>query len=308
MKSTHSKYFAAFGLLLLIGQIIYFDFNQVVESLTNADIEYLVLSWLCILLSSLLSSFNAWLLIARPNKITFRNFFGLYWIAWAFSLVVPGQIGDTATYFIQLKKQSISTAKILAGSITDKFTSILIIALFAAPAMLSLPVTRSLNPLDIRFILGTLTVLFIFGFSFFFTPCKKLYLKLFQLGKDILAVIANFIRNDSLVLSTNVLLSVLRVVATGASYYYCLYALHIAVEDQFFIIVTYAITAGLIAYIPVSFNGLGTVEAFAMLLFGLLGVTPAEVISMYLILRTFGIVTAWLPLLLLKSNLKPSHT
>jgi uncharacterized membrane protein YbhN (UPF0104 family) len=54
-------------------------------------------------------------------------------------------------------------------------------------------------------------------------------------------------------------------------------------------------TAGLIAYVPISFNGLGTVEVSAIALFGAAGVEAAAVVSTYVALRLITMAVAWLP-------------
>ena len=55
----------------------------------------------------------------------------------------------------------------------------------------------------------------------------------------------------------------------------------------------------LVAYIPVSFNGLGTVEITGILLFSLLGLGEELVLSSYLVLRATVMLIAWMPSLLI---------
>jgi hypothetical protein len=47
-----------------------------------------------------------------------------------------------------------------------------------------------------------------------------------------------------------------------------------------------ALASGIVAFIPVSIQGLGTVEAAALLNFKTLSVSPSDVLACYLLLRT----------------------
>jgi hypothetical protein len=51
----------------------------------------------------------------------------------------------------------------------------------------------------------------------------------------------------------------------------------------------------LVAYLPVSFNGIGTVELAGVALFGTVGVPAAAVFSGYMALRAMVLVIAWVP-------------
>jgi uncharacterized membrane protein YbhN (UPF0104 family) len=53
--------------------------------------------------------------------------------------------------------------------------------------------------------------------------------------------------------------------------------------------------SALVAYIPVSFNGLGTVEFAGIWLFGGAGIAKATVLSAYLLVRVIVLTIAWLP-------------
>ena len=65
-------------------------------------------------------------------------------------------------------------------------------------------------------------------------------------------------------------------------------------------------TAGLIAYLPISFNGLGTVELSAVALFGAAGVEAPTVLSAYVALRLITLATAWVPAAAM-TVVTPSH-
>jgi len=64
-----------------------------------------------------------------------------------------------------------------------------------------------------------------------------------------------------------------------------------------------AISSGLVAYLPLSANGIGTVEMAGAGLFGEIGVSLPVVLSMYVLLRLANILLAWVPAALLMPDL-----
>jgi uncharacterized membrane protein YbhN (UPF0104 family) len=70
-------------------------------------------------------------------------------------------------------------------------------------------------------------------------------------------------------------------------------ALHTLPGNLFDVAVT-ANSAGLVAYIPISANGVGTVEAGGLYLFGLHGIAAPIVIATYLALRFANLALAWI--------------
>jgi uncharacterized membrane protein YbhN (UPF0104 family) len=91
----------------------------------------------------------------------------------------------------------------------------------------------------------------------------------------------------------NTLLTLVKLFTIGVCYLAVFHALHAAPGDLFEVTVT-ANSAGLIAYIPISANGVGTVEAGGLYLFGLRGVAAPVVVATYLVLRFANLVLAWI--------------
>jgi uncharacterized membrane protein YbhN (UPF0104 family) len=93
----------------------------------------------------------------------------------------------------------------------------------------------------------------------------------------------------------NVVMSILKMGLTGLSYWATLAALGHS-DVGLFAITVVASSAGLIAYVPLSLNGVGTVEIVGVVLFGALGLGGDVVVSMYLLLRVLNLALAWLPM------------
>ncbi len=106
--------------------------------------------------------------------------------------------------------------------------------------------------------------------------------------------VARTVRSKPGLLLLNVLLSLLKIVLTGLSYWLVVRGLHVSPPSVLKVTIA-AISSGLVAYLPLSANGIGTVEAVGSGLFGQIGLTTEVVLSMYLLLRLANIVLAWLP-------------
>jgi uncharacterized protein (TIRG00374 family) len=72
----------------------------------------------------------------------------------------------------------------------------------------------------------------------------------------------------------------------------------VGADVSYGVVFTVAVLAGLVAYVPIAFNGLGTVEFAAVTLYGINNVPAHQVLATYLILRTGNIFLAMLGLLL----------
>jgi uncharacterized membrane protein YbhN (UPF0104 family) len=98
-------------------------------------------------------------------------------------------------------------------------------------------------------------------------------------------------------IALNAMLSLIKIGLTGSAYWTMFAALGYD-HQPIWPIVSYATLAGLVAYLPISFNGYGTVEAAGLMLFGQLGIPAAIVLAAYLGLRLLVLALAWLPSLL----------
>ncbi len=109
-----------------------------------------------------------------------------------------------------------------------------------------------------------------------------------------LAEAARFAFAHPVLLSLNFLLTVLKICLTGAAYWCMFNALGFPQASVLEIAPLVAITS-LVAYLPISFNGIGTAEAAGIAVFGSVGMPPAAVLGTYLILRVLGLASAWIP-------------
>ena len=81
-----------------------------------------------------------------------------------------------------------------------------------------------------------------------------------------------------------------KVALTGLSHWLTFQA--VGVDVNFGIVITVAFLAGLVAYVPIAFNGLGTVELAALWLYRVPNVPAHQVLATYFILRASIVLMA----------------
>jgi uncharacterized membrane protein YbhN (UPF0104 family) len=250
-----------------------------------------------IIFATLLGAFNAYILLDRQNSIRWTIFLPIYWLAWAASLITPGQIGDIATISTLLKKQKIDWHLSLGRSLLDKLISFIVMAALASIG-LYLTSKNSLN-IDISeksillmsISIGILILLLRSKFNMYFSPkidgargligrtLKEAKLTLYQYPTKVIV---------------NIILTIAKISLIGLCYW-CIFRGLGADEISLFMTITLSSASSLVAYIPISFNGIGTVEASGLLLFSEIGLTTSNILAGFLALRLLVMLLAFLP-------------
>jgi hypothetical protein len=149
-----------------------------------------------------------------------------------------------------------------------------------------------------------LVVLFLFGGGTVYFLLNSRWRDVFEVSKPglggafarILMEFVQTVRQAPARVLLNVGLTVAKVVVTGIAYWAMFNALG-ETDLSVFRVVVLATSAGLIAYLPISINGLGTVEAAGIFLFGQASISATTVISAYIGLRILVLGIAWVPTL-----------
>lgn len=244
-----------------------------------------------ILVGTVLGAWNCYRVAELRTAITFPHFLSVFWRSWAIGITLPGQVADLLTTLWQLKGRSNDLNFVAGRLIADKAITLgLMLAMLAL-----LPVVFDEGkPLASVFILagvctGAVVALAILAW------CQRHpnVLAGRRWGARIVSVLAG-VRLPVDVALGNAFVTCIKLVASGCAYWVVLKS--IAPNAPGFIATTViSQTAGLIAYLPISFNGLGTVEVSAVAMFGAAGLDSASVLSAYLILRAITMAAAWLP-------------
>lgn len=282
----------------LIGILIwYFGLKNIYAQLATLEARWVLTSVACLILSTCIGAINAYILLPQGIEITFPRFLILYWTAWAVGLVIPGQVGDVATIGVLLRKRVINIARIMGRVVLDKAISLVLMMVFAVFGIMSLPGLVVWHPGALLWIMLAIGV----GVVVIHTQRQRLS-QIFDAGRPGLAggigrgadEFFRALRHHSFLVAININLTVLKIGLTGLAYWAAFAALgHL--ELPWLQIAMLAIAAGLVAYLPLSINGFGTVEIAGIALFTQVGLPAVTVLSAYLLLRAIVYTLAWVP-------------
>ncbi len=284
------------GFILLGLLIFYVDGSLLIDYWRDSQPKWLLITALFVLFSTLIGGYNLHLLLDSHESIPFHRFIRGYWIAWAVGLVVPGQVGDVASISVWLKRHGFQWHLSLGCTLLDK-----LISLFWMGGLGSLGLDLYL---DAHYKTGHVVSLTIAGAISIFLLLWLLFRTRFQNNFErgvvtrTLHIIAVTIRQYKKQVLINFLLTGLKLVLIGAAFWCMFFALgHRSIDIVILVMLVSA--SSLVAYIPISFNGMGTVELAAIGLFSVLDIPDAAVISAFLAMRVTVLLLAWVPVSLM---------
>ena len=296
------KYFAlglriAIGLGLIVGVSIYiYDSDIAQAQFSRLNPVWLGLAAFSIVCSTLMGAFNVYLLGHQRNVMSLSRFIPLYWIAWAIGLIFPGQIGDMAALSAMLKKKGMDMHASLGRLLLDKMISLLVISLFALWGIATVISwdTTLFTPGYLLFMVIAMVALLVVA-----RRKIKVYLHAF------LPRIAQFVGNIGLEFDLifkgslarvflNLIITVVKTMLSGFAYW-CVFAGFGYTQGDFIQFVGLVAASSVVAYLPISVNGIGTAEITGIVLFSKIGIPDATILSVYLTLRVTVLVLAWLP-------------
>jgi len=284
------------GFGLLAGMIAWAGPVALWDRLRMIDPACLAGAIAAIVAGTLLSAINSYLICGASQVMGLGEYAYAFWVAWAIGLVVPGQIGDMLTLNQVLRRRGMPLSHSVARTTVDKVVSLLC-ALMVASQIFRLGHAGVLRSLS------AVAIMLLAGIAAFFALSLWALHRMGRLGSKnrwvvgAIATAAEVVRiviTRPRLLVVNLVLSLLKVGLTGISYWLVIRGLSAAVPPLQNVTIA-AISSGLVAYLPLSANGIGTVEVAGAGLFGELGIGLDVVLSMYLVLRLVNILLAWVP-------------
>lgn len=281
------------GIIILFGLLYYFGFEGVVNTWKQYNCYWLIPAIGAIAISTILGSYNLYMLISKNSSLVFSSFFKVYWLSWAAGLLIPGQIGDMLSLSYWLHKKGLNWKTVSALSLIDKLITLLWTLLFASIGFFTVLSNQTYDSEKVELLItGAIILTCIICFigvtfkKFYFLPLKKSLCKWKAL-----------IDRSRKVLLINFLLTPLKITLLSIAY---LSVLNAAGVSIFFVwdVLLLVCLSSLISYIPISFNGIGTVELTGIAVFGTFGIEPEVILSVFLSLRLLVIVMAWTPCIL----------
>ena len=284
-----------FGIALLVSLAWAVDPRQMLASLAQARLAELAAAAGLVAAATLVGAAGIHLFFEPEDQLPFRAFLPVYWLSWAIGLVFPGQVGDMASLSALLRRRGIDLPRSLARSLADKFISFGLMLACACTALAALP---GVSWYAGRWWLLALPLALLSGVYAARAPLYAGLSRRFPRAVEFFARTLEEIRSLARLrpgrIMLNALLTVLKIGLTGTSYWFVFAALGYG-EISLWMVVGLAAASSLVAYLPISFNGIGTVELAGVALFGALGVPAAVVFSGYLALRALVLMVAWVP-------------
>ena len=282
------------GLALLASLIALAGVQDIARVGSNLQWEWVLLAAACLTGSTLLGAVNLHLLLGVDNArtLSYSRFLPGFWLAWAIGLVVPGGIGDIASVSLWLKRHGFPLQAGLGRALLDKFISLVWMLLFALFGAILLYSSVDIPPLEKPWRLWWAAVLPVAVLVLFLRSPWGLRIGRFvsDTAKDINRVATRFPGT----VFRNFLLTPAKIGLVGLSYWCMFVGLGKTGIDPPAVIAL-ASLAGLAAYVPISFNGLGTVEAVGVIAFGAFNISADEVLFVYLVLRGVVLSLAGIP-------------
>lgn len=285
----------AAGFLLLLGLAWHVEPKAMVEAFDRLQHGYVGVAAGLILMSTLIGAFNTHLLMNPEGRISFFNFLPIYWLAWAVGLVFPGQVGDIATLSAVMKRRGTNVSRTLGRGLVDKLISFFLMLSFAGWGLANIASIYSM-----RDIVAGATLL-MFGMALTYHQRERFlgWLCRWQpsvarFTHDALHEMREVIRSHPVRTAMNAMLTIIKITMAGTAYLCLFLSLGYNNLDAW-LVITLAAASSIVAYLPLSLNGIGTVEVAGLVLFGALGIAPADVLTGYLALRIVVLLSAWLP-------------
>lgn len=284
------------GLGVLALLIAFLGPADLARYLLAADPGWLATAGLAVALATLVGAVNLYLLLPAGERPPAWDFLGLFWLAWAVGLVVPGQVGDLGTLALGLRRRGYAWHRALGRSLLDKALSLAVLGALATWGL-----ARWYGPGTAAMTLAALSGL---GLALALAVSRlagSLDNRLAPRARHWLEPARAALEDAYLTLgrvpglvALNALLTLVKFGLTAVAYGCVLAAIGVHGLAPVDLLATVA-ASSLVAYVPITANGVGTAEATGVALFGGLGVAPAAVLSAYLLLRLLVLTLAWVP-------------
>jgi len=283
-KSRYSwTYVLRFSVALLL--ISYLIYSAGLSKLIATFVNFKPLAAIATVLSSMfflfLGAINIWLLLRAMHSISFFKFMKSYIFSYSVNLFTPGQIGD-ASLGLFLKKQGVPYSQsTVAYSIDKGVTALVLLSIAGVGVKMFLPQVNLKWLIILPLVAGTFMVTIGGGIWFIGWNCRFLR-RLQNLLKNAILELTIF-KDRWYLIVVNLSLTVAKWLVMSLTFYLGFYCLGVSISWPEIGIIP--ATSTIVAYIPISIGGLGTVEFLAIYLFSLIAVDEVKVLGAYLFLR-----------------------
>jgi uncharacterized membrane protein YbhN (UPF0104 family) len=282
------------GLLLLGWLVNLISPAELGSVLRGVDVRLLLLATLLSLVATVLGACNSYLFVSINHPVGMRAWLGYFWLGWAVGLVMPGQVGDVGLLSWLMKRRGMRWTHSLGRLFLDKLVSLMVMALLALWGLLDVLGRLELAAQSVfTGLCGLVSGVVLLALSYRLPPVRRMV----EHGINVLREAIGVARRYPQRLLLNVVLTLLKVVILSLSFWFVFKAVGLHTV-AFPLLLRLMAVGSLVAYLPLSVNGVGTVEVTAIALFALYGVEPAPVLAAYLVARALTLALALIPALL----------
>lgn len=275
---------AGVALLLIVFLISHVRAELLMQSVRKILFPYLLLSLFFQYTSILLGSFNLYILFRPFLEVNFSRFCSSYFKAFTAGLLMPGQFGDVSIVLF-LNSKELNYSRTFSVYMWDKYITLVfylgIVFIFISEIMEYpkwVPIAVMIGAGCLLFsLIYMITRLGLFAASGGWTG------RIVRFFHNSAAEIMSYARLHPLRLLMNGGLTCFKLFFVMLCYHFILAAL--GYDLSVVSVGISSIASSVVAYLPISLHGVGTVEATAMWVFGRLNVSSADVLSGFLLLR-----------------------
>ena len=276
--------------LLLVTLVAFVDWRSLLARVLAIEPWSLAAAGIALGAVLLVGAFDLWVLLRGLAPLSYPAILRIYVIGWSSFLVLPGSAGD-AVQILFFKEADVGYREGAGVYLTDKLITLAFnVALALAGSWLFL--RGRIWPGLIALLVLAAGVLALVAWRLVRPPRHRLV----EWGLSVIAFATGYARRYPGRIAANAAGTVAKLVLGALPYWIVLHGLGVAVSPPVVLLATY--TAGLVAYVPVAFNGLGTVELAAVALYGSQGVPADAVLGLYLVIRALVVALALLALAL----------
>lgn len=285
--AAHRKYLflARIGVaVILLASLIWFaGLENLQRTLSALDPALAMLCVLVIVVFFLLGSVNVWWLLRCRYQISFSAFLRSYAHGFSLGLLLPGQIGD-ATLVLFLRNASVPIRISGAAYTMDKVITLSVLSCVAIFGL------QRFGVLDFSYVLAIIAAIAsLIVLGLLILTHRAIDNRPIAIIRTLLEEISGY-RNHIGAVFGNLLLTLVKWMVMGLSYYLAFRTFGTLTPWPDIGIIP--VMSTLVGYIPISIGGIGTVELSAVVLFKMLGIAEATVISVYILLRSIHYVMA----------------
>ena len=288
-RLKHGSLGVLIGLSILLICLYRIGFTNILSSLSEIRPMFLVMAAITLAIWILLGAMNMVVMLRPLVHIPFAQILGLYCKANMIALVVPGQVGDAVIInFFRRFSVPISQGTTIFG--IDKLITILWYGTMTMVGLYLLGNEIFIEALTSK--IGRFGILIAAAWFLIVILCLVAYMNLrqSQIGQRIrnwISLSFNYVKMGKKMILVDCCITFFRTLVLGCAYWFAIRAYG---PPSFFLhTLCLPIMAGLVAYLPISFNGLGTVEVSLVFLFNKIGLEAAQVISAALTLRALTV-------------------